>query len=82
MKTGRNQPCPCGSGLKYKQCCLKKGGGMSLQMKLLMAFMGLILAATLIAVLLQVIGTARDPGLSSSGKRVWSEEHQHWHYVD
>ena len=21
-KTGRNEPCPCGSGLKYKQCCL------------------------------------------------------------
>jgi len=23
-KTGRNAPCPCGSGKKYKQCCLKK----------------------------------------------------------
>ena len=23
-KVGRNDPCPCGSGLKYKQCCLKK----------------------------------------------------------
>ena len=21
-KTGRNEPCPCGSGLKYKKCCL------------------------------------------------------------
>ncbi len=21
---GRNDPCPCGSGKKYKQCCLKK----------------------------------------------------------
>lgn len=21
---GRNEPCPCGSGKKYKQCCLKK----------------------------------------------------------
>lgn len=21
---GRNDPCPCGSGLKYKKCCLKK----------------------------------------------------------
>lgn len=21
----RNDPCPCGSGRKYKQCCLKKG---------------------------------------------------------
>lgn len=23
-KTGRNDPCPCGSGRKYKKCCLKK----------------------------------------------------------
>ena len=24
-KVGRNDPCPCGSGKKYKKCCLKKG---------------------------------------------------------
>ncbi len=24
MKIGRNDPCPCGSGLKYKKCCLNK----------------------------------------------------------
>lgn len=24
-KVGRNDPCPCGSGLKYKKCCLLKG---------------------------------------------------------
>ncbi|MBA7524908.1 hypothetical protein ES705_17053 [subsurface metagenome] len=23
-KVGRNDPCPCGSGKKYKHCCLKK----------------------------------------------------------
>jgi len=23
QKIGRNQPCPCGSGKKYKQCCGK-----------------------------------------------------------
>ncbi|QHW31836.1 hypothetical protein GZH47_13980 [Paenibacillus rhizovicinus] len=23
-KVGRNDPCPCGSGLKYKKCCLSK----------------------------------------------------------
>lgn len=22
-KIGRNDPCPCGSGLKYKKCCMK-----------------------------------------------------------
>jgi methionyl aminopeptidase len=24
VKVGRNDPCPCGSGLKYKKCCLEK----------------------------------------------------------
>jgi methionyl aminopeptidase len=24
MKVGRNDPCPCGSGLKYKKCCLNR----------------------------------------------------------
>ncbi len=24
-KIGRNEPCPCGSGEKYKKCCLNKG---------------------------------------------------------
>jgi uncharacterized protein len=24
LKPGRNDPCPCGSGLKYKKCCLAK----------------------------------------------------------
>ncbi len=24
MKVGRNDPCPCGSGKKYKKCCLQK----------------------------------------------------------
>ncbi|MGA2149181.1 MAG: SEC-C metal-binding domain-containing protein [Bryobacteraceae bacterium] len=23
-KIGRNEPCPCGSGQKYKRCCLNK----------------------------------------------------------
>lgn len=23
MRVGRNDPCPCGSGKKYKKCCLR-----------------------------------------------------------
>ncbi|WP_369291525.1 SEC-C metal-binding domain-containing protein [Sphingobium sp. DC-2] len=22
VKVGRNEPCPCGSGLKFKKCCI------------------------------------------------------------
>jgi len=25
-KTGRNEPCPCGSGRKYKSCCEGREG--------------------------------------------------------
>src|SRR5208337_3380033 len=31
MKTGRNDPCPCGSGKKYKKCCLAKDQEASLR---------------------------------------------------
>jgi methionyl aminopeptidase len=27
-KVGRNDPCPCGSGLKYKKCCAAKAGAV------------------------------------------------------
>lgn len=30
-KVGRNDPCPCGSGKKYKNCCLKKEKSVSVQ---------------------------------------------------
>ena len=26
-KVGRNDPCPCGSGKKYKNCCMRSGAG-------------------------------------------------------
>ena len=26
-KVGRNEPCPCGSGKKFKQCCGRAGAG-------------------------------------------------------
>lgn len=30
---GRNDPCPCGSGLKYKKCCIGKGDVSSMKLK-------------------------------------------------
>ena len=32
-KIGRNNPCPCGSGKKYKKCCLGKKGEAPGKMK-------------------------------------------------
>ena len=35
---GRNDPCPCGSGKKYKNCCLNKGSkGLKIKAKWLNA---------------------------------------------
>jgi hypothetical protein len=33
-KIGRNDPCPCGSGKKYKKCCLEKEGSIDDDSKL------------------------------------------------
>ena len=33
-KIGRNSPCPCGSGKKYKKCCLSKDEQKSIQQRL------------------------------------------------
>jgi uncharacterized protein YecA (UPF0149 family) len=27
QRVGRNDPCPCGSGKKFKKCCIKREGG-------------------------------------------------------
>lgn len=33
-KVGRNDPCTCGSGKKYKQCCMLKKGGSGVKRKI------------------------------------------------
>ena len=37
MKTGRNDPCPCGSGKKYKHCCLSPASVVNDELKGLLA---------------------------------------------
>jgi len=38
VQPGRNDPCPCGSGLKYKKCCLAQNTQQVLQQRVLQAF--------------------------------------------
>lgn len=33
-KPGRNDPCPCGSGKKFKQCCFLTKGGSGVKRKI------------------------------------------------
>ena len=77
MKVGRNDPCPCGSGRKYKHCCLAKSASMPPAYKLLIALVILIFVAGMI----MAVGTfvQHDSATGPGPGRVWSEEHQHWH---
>jgi len=77
MKTGRNEPCPCGSGKKYKNCCLvKPDNAMSVTQKLLIALFALIMLIGLVG----VFSAFRSHEAAGPGPgKVWSEEHQHWH---
>ena len=57
----RNQPCPCGSGKKYKRCCaLKEGGTVQGSTKILIWIGGVVLA-----VLLGYSVTQMGPGSGS-----------------
>jgi hypothetical protein len=75
MKAQRNAPCPCGSGKKYKHCCLNKAEKSSTGQRLLLAGVVAILGLGAIAVFV----AARDGASSDGPRQVWSEEHQHWH---
>lgn len=73
---GRNDPCICGSGKKYKRCCALKAERTPLGSKIGLSLIGLLLlggAAYFLFSLQELDGDHLTP------HRVWSEEHQHWH---
>lgn len=92
MTTGRNQPCPCGSGQKYKHCCQGKQK-ISKNMIALVAVIALIAAVGVAASFLGRKPATTTPGAnratsSQAGRpqpgpappgKVWSPEHGHWH---
>jgi len=81
MKINRNAPCPCGSGRKYKHCCLKKKEAMSPRAKLIAVLAGMAVIGIVIFGVVSVIHATRNLDEQPLVRRVWSEEHQHWHYV-
>lgn len=77
MAVGRNAPCPCGSGRKYKRCCaLKSSRRMSFGGWLAVSAISLMLltGAAIVLFSLDELGEGR-----AAPQRVWSEEHGHWH---
>lgn len=75
-KVGRNDPCPCGSGKKYKQCCEKKEH--SLSPAAWFAIVGVTVAAV-VAVVMSFTVTTPTVDVNCPPGQVWSSEHSHCH---
>ncbi len=74
MNISRNDPCPCGSGLKYKQCCLNLRARPQWMAIVVGSLFALLLGAGLVAAIVDTFSERED-----GSRRVWSEEHKHWH---
>jgi hypothetical protein len=74
-KAGRNEPCPCGSGKKFKKCCAAKQQNARAS-KLLV---GVVIAALAGAVYAGFVGFDEDSSTTAGPGRVWSPEHGHYH---
>ena len=78
-KVGRNDPCPCGSGLKYKRCCMGKGKSDALDLATLYArkynirlkqkadVEGIRKAGRLVLEALDLVESKIQPGLVTEG---------------
>lgn len=72
---GRNEPCTCGSGRKYKRCCALKAQKASLGSRIAISVIGLMLLTGAVYMFVSI----NDDDQALQPERVWSEEHGHWH---
>jgi len=72
---GRNEPCPCGSGLKYKRCCALKSTRMPLGSRIGFGLLVLALVAGGLYMLTS-LRNGDDGGMAPA--RVWHGDH--WDY--
>lgn len=72
-KTGRNDPCPCGSGKKFKRCCEARTPAARSSRILAIA-----VVAAMAAALIAGVASVRSDR-SSSAVRVWDPAHGHYH---
>jgi len=75
-KVGRNDPCPCGSGKKFKQCCEHKA--RSLSPTAWITIVGVALAA-LVVLVFSFTTTSELGSVTCPPGQVWSPEHAHCH---
>lgn len=74
-KVGRNEPCPCGSGKKYKNCHMDLEATKSSRNQMLL-YIVIFIAIITIAI---VGAYLNSQGADQNAGKVWSEEHQHYH---
>ena len=72
-KVGRNDPCPCGSGRKYKQCCGVKSESRS-------HWGTYALIGVVVAIVGVIAYTFTTEGVGG-GRQVWDPDHGHYHTV-
>jgi hypothetical protein len=77
-KIGRNDPCPCGSGKKYKLCCATKTGGLTMAGWLTIAAI-VVAAGVLVYFVLNAAQSDGPIGGRCPPGQVWSAEHGHCH---
>lgn len=75
-RVSRNDPCPCGSGKKYKRCCEEKDVAKPQKSG---AFTFALLALLIAGGAVAVVFTLARGGADETTGRVWSAEHGHWH---
>jgi hypothetical protein len=75
VKLGRNDPCACGSGKKFKNCCDGKSPAIRMN-TILMAALVLVLIGGLAAA---VISFRESSSAIAMPGQVWSPEHGHFH---
>jgi hypothetical protein len=80
-RIGRNEPCHCGSGEKYKDCHLQMGEqkGTSKAKLIIRVLVAIGILIIVIGMFLNIQTSGNQaPGKAPEGK-VWSPEHGHWH---
>ena len=72
-KVGRNDPCPCGSGRKFKQCCAGKAERR--------ARVGTYAVIAVLVAIAGVIAYTFSADRGSGPRQVWDPVHGHYHTV-
>jgi hypothetical protein len=62
MAVGRNEPCPCGSGKKYKHCCALKSQKSPLATRIIAMLIALVLLTGAVVMIRSLDEFDSEPG--------------------